>query len=97
MTWELRDFGPCIATWVSSSPPVEWRKAVNAWVRALQADPVSNAEREPVFDAPGWSGWFCEVPAAGNALVAVVAYYRVSTTEQVARCLAIETLPRFHE
>ena len=92
--WELRGFGPCIADWIATQPPSEWRKPVNRWVRGLRSDPFRGAERESALDRPGWSGWFAEIPDVGNTLVAVVAYYGISEVEPVVRCLAIESLPR---
>ena len=53
--------------------------------------------REPALDDEGWSGWFCEIPGAGDALAVVVAYFRVSRTHRTVRCVTLETLPHYHE
>ena len=78
-----------IADWIATQPPSEWRKPVNKWVRGLRSDPFRGAEHESALDAPGWSGWFAEIPDAGNTWVAVVAYFGVSEVEPVIRCFAI--------
>ena len=92
--WQLERFGICVAGWLQTDPPIEWRKAVHLWVRRLSDDALLAAARETALDRDDWSGWYCEVPGAGNALVVVVAYYLVHTHRPVARCVEISTLPR---
>jgi hypothetical protein len=95
--WELHDFGPCIAEWITQDPPSEWRRPVNRWVDGLRFNPTLNAAREPAIDSDAWTGWFCEVPDAGNAMVAVVVFYRISDLQPIVQCLTIESLPRYRE
>lgn len=95
--WELEDFGGCIAEWLQTSPPVEWRRPVNEWVQGLSGNIRHGAHREPVIDHEQWSGWYCEIPGAGDAQAVVVAYYLVHTQLPKARCLQIDTEPRFRE
>jgi hypothetical protein len=61
----------------------------------LRFDPTAEASREPAIDGGGWIGWYCEIPEAGNAMVVVVAYYRVNQVERVVQCLTVESLPRY--
>jgi hypothetical protein len=95
--WELDEFGPCVAEWLQTSPPIEWRKPLHRWIRSLRNNAVQNALREPAIDDEEWSGWYCEVPGAGSSQAVVVVFYGVHSVQRIVKCLQISTMPRYRE
>ena len=93
--WELQNFGECFGGWLQTNPPIQWRKPVHQWIERLRADVVQDAHRELAIEDEVWAGWYCEVPDAGNALAVCVVYYRTHKQFRIARCLVMETLPRY--
>ena len=95
--WELRGFGECVVAWLEDEPPIEWRRAVNEWFVRLQRDPVDGAVREPALDDGEWSGWYCEIPGAGDRMQVTACFFRVSKRLPLVHCLTLATAPKHNE